>query len=345
MHIYNIKLKYTLHLPLMLILVILLILSSGFVVADNMTVSTIDVGQGDSIFIQFPNSSNMLVDAGDSAHGKTVVSYLNSLKISKIDILVATHPHADHIGGMSDVLGAFKVGKVWDSGYNHGSQMQRQFLQIIKNKNIRYGTPKAGFTEQIGTVRVDVLAPVRSLNGTESDANNNSIILRISYGKVSFLLMGDAETEERATVGHWSGSTVLKVAHHGSRNSTDAGFLKAVAPKIAIISVAAQNSYGHPHQQTMRALKNAKVKVYATATSGTIIISSDGKTLNVKVHGASAAVVPRAIEGGRYIGNVRSHVFHRPTYPSLPAEKNRIYLSSCKDAIAKGFRPCGRCQP
>lgn len=338
----------------------LLLIASTCLCAANLTISAIDVGQGDSILVQFPTGQNMLVDAGDSDHGQTVVSYLQSLKISKIDILVASHPHADHIGGVGDVLSAFSIGKVWDSGYDQGSQVQRRFLQTIKEKGIRYGIPKAGFSEKVGTARIDVLAPVRLLSGTESDTNNNSLILRITYGKISFLLMGDAESEERATVSHWAKSTVLKVAHHGSRNGTDIAFLRAVAPKIAVISVAAQNSYGHPHPETMTALKNAKVKVYTTATSGTVAVSTDGNTIHV-YSATAVSTVPKASGAGEYIGmqaklapskapmvligNKNSHVFHRPTCSSLPAPKNRIMLSSRDEAIAQGFRPCGRCRP
>lgn len=326
-----------------LILTLLLLMTSACLSAANLTLSVIDVGQGDSILVQFPTGQNMLVDAGTSTHGQSVVNYLKFLKISKIDILVASHPHEDHIGGMGDVLSAFTIGKVWDSGYNQGSQVQRRFLQTIKERGIRYGIPKAGFSEKVGDVRVDVLAPVRLI---PDSANNNSLILRITYGKISFLLMGDAESEERSTVGHWSPTTVLKVAHHGSRNGTDAGFLRAVSPKVAVISVAMQNSYGHPHPETMTALRNAKVKVYTTAELGTIAVVTDGTTVRVASHTHTARPAASQTGGaGEYIGNRNSHVFHRPTCSSLPMEKNRVMLSSRDEAIAQGFRPCGRCRP
>jgi len=207
--------------------------------AGQLNLSVIDVGQGDSILVQFPNGEDMLVDAGDRDAGPTVVHYLRSRGVKRIDILVASHPHADHIGGMPSVLAAFPVGKAWDSGYNHGSRTQEDFLRTIKAKGIRFGRPKAGFGEKVGEVAVAVLAPPPTpLLGTESDANNNSLVLRIAYGSVSFLLPGDMEREERATVARWPHSTVLKVAHHGSRNGTDLAFAKAVSPQYAVVSYA-----------------------------------------------------------------------------------------------------------
>jgi competence protein ComEC len=203
--------------------------------SPKLTVSVIDVGQGDSILVQFPDGEDMLIDAGTRDAGQAV---------SKIDILCVTHPHEDHIGGMADVLANFTVEKVWDSGYVHGSKTQERLLQTIKEKGIRYGKPKAGFSQSVGTAKIDVLAPVRELSGTDSDANNNSIVFRISYGKISFLFTGDMEGDERATVGTFPKTTVLKVAHHGSRNGTDRKFLSQVKPQIAIISYAIGNSYG-----------------------------------------------------------------------------------------------------
>jgi len=352
MYTFHSKLRCSLHIPLLLVLLTLISLTSALAMSTPLTVRVMDVGQGDSILVQFPNGCNMLVDAADRSHGRAVVDYLRSLKIKQIDILVATHPHADHIGGMADVLDAFTVGKVWDAGYNHGSEMQRQFLQRIKTAGIRYGTPISGFKEDVGAARIDVLAPVRLISDTNSDANNNSLVLRISYGKVSFLLTGDMETEERATIQSFPSSTVLKVAHHGSSNGTDAQFLRAVSPSIAVISLAAQNDYGHPHPTTLAALKTSGAKVYTTPESGTVVVTTDGDTVSVRTAKesvaapASAAANPPSVSGRQqYIGNLNSHVFHLPSCSSLPAEKNRTYFTSRSGAVSQGYRPCGRCKP
>jgi len=330
----------------------------GVAETPKLVLSVIDVGQGDSILTEFPNGQSMLVDAGSRSSGSTVANYLRQRKVSKIDILVASHPHEDHIGGMLAVLDAFQIGKVWDSGYVHGSRTQENFLGTVRAKGIRFGTPKAGFTQDIGDTRIDVLAPVRALSGTNSDANNNSIVIRLTYGQISFLLTGDMETEERNTVSSWPKTTVLKVAHHGSRNGTDRYFLSAMSPQIAVISYGAGNSYGHPHAETVSALQNAKVKIYSTADSGTVQLSTDGKTVSVKTLGpsqksrigSSSKKQPSLQAGsgdgaGNYIGNVNSKIFHLPNCSSLPAEKNRIYFNTRDEAINQGYRPCKKCNP
>jgi competence protein ComEC len=329
--------------------------------AAQLTVSVIDVGQGDSILVEFPNGQDMLVDAGDRDAGPSVVEYLRSRGVKRIDVLVASHPHADHIGGVARVLAAFPVGKVWDSGYNSGSRAQESFLRAIKAKHIRFGRPKAGFSEKVGGAAVTVLAPPGTpVVGTHSDANNNSLVLRISYGSVSFLLPGDMEREERATVTAWPRSTVLKAAHHGSRNGTDFAFAEAVSPQYAVISCAQANSYGHPHQEALDALQAAGAKILRTAVDGTVVFTTDGKSITyttsraaksgqssrpTRAGAAAAAATPAEDREASYIGNLRSKVFHRPSCGSLPAEKNRVIFRTRDEAIAQGYRPCRNCNP
>lgn len=321
----------------------MLSLSVGFAATEKMTVSFIDVGQGDSILVQFSNGSNMLVDAGDANHGETVVKYLRSLDINKIDILVATHCHMDHIGGMSDVLKNFDIGKAWDSGYDDGSESHKQFLQNLKERSIPYGVPQAGFTQKLGTARIDVLAPVRLISGTKRDANNNSLVLRVTYGKINFLLTGDMEAEECASVVSFSKSTVLKVAHHGSQNGTNTRLLSEVSPKIAVISVTAQNDYGYPHSATLTVLENAKSIVYTTAKNGTVVISTEGNSVSVKALNASSGI-PKTSEGTKqYIGNIKSKVYHISTCDSLPLPKNRVCFKSLDEATAQGYHKHGGC--
>ncbi|MHB1457948.1 MAG: ComEC/Rec2 family competence protein [Armatimonadota bacterium] len=329
---------YGWYLPLLIILLVMLSLSVGLTAAEKMTVSFIDVGQGDSILVQFPNGSNMLVDAGDPNHGETVVKYLRSRNISKIDILVATHCHTDHIGGMPDVLESYKIVKAWESGYDDGSEPRKQFLQNLKDRGIPYGAPKAGFTQKIGSARIDSLAPVRLITGTERDANNNCLVLRISYGKFSLLLTGDMEAEEIASIVPFPQSTVLKVAHHGSRNGTTAKLLKEVSPQIAVISAATQNDYGYPHTDTLAALNDAKSTLYMTSTNGTVIISTDGNAVSSKV-----IPVSQISDNRQYIGNVKSKVYHLPSCDSLPQQRNRVHFNSADEAISQGYHKHGGC--
>lgn len=319
--------------------------------AAGIAMHVIDVGQGDSIFVQFPNGSTMLVDAGPSDAGPTVVRYLKDLGVRKIDILVLTHPHSDHLGGMKDVLDAFEIGKVWDSGYQHGSGLQRRFLETIAKRKIRFGRPKAGFSEHVGAAVVDVLAPVREISGTKGDVNNNCLVLRVSYGRFTALLMADAEREERASVGTFPQSAVLKVSHHGSHNGTDAAFLRQVRPEAAVITCAAENDYGHPHKAAVQALERAGVAWRSTANAGPVVIASDGRELFLKTGTyrpepkPTSAPAPAAGTVGGYIGNSRSKVFHLPTCEGLPDEKKQVRFDDRDDAIRAGYKPCGRCNP
>ena len=308
--------------------------------ASTLTVRVLDVGQGDSIFVGFPEGGAMLVDAGTAEAGPKVVEALRSLGAEKIDILVATHPHSDHIGGMLVVLDAFSVGKVWDSGYVHGTRTQQLFLEAVRDRNIRFGRPKAGFSEEFQGVLIEVLAPVKPISGTNSDANNNSIVLRLSFGEVSFLLTADMETEQRRTVLRFPETTVLKVAHHGSHNGTDARFLAMLRPKLAIISCGEENPYGHPHREAVALLEEAGVDLFTTI-GGDVVVETDGSELTVRK-------VLESEKSGQekerlYIGNRSSRVFHTSACDGLPSDRNRVYFKSAEEAVKAGYRPCGRC--
>jgi competence protein ComEC len=327
-------------------LVLALATAPAWPAASQLCVSVVDVGQGDSILVQFPNGQNMLVDAGDEAAGPTVVRHLRSRGIERIDILVATHPHADHIGGMQAVMTAFAIGKVWDSGYAHGSRTQERFLQVIRDRGIRFGRAKSGFSEAVGGVTVQVLAPPPvPVTGAAADANNSSVVLRLGYGEVSFLLAGDMEREERATRKQWPRSTVLKVAHHGSENGTDPAFARQVSPRFAVISCAQENPYGHPHQETLKALEAAGARVLCTSTDGTVTFTTDGHAISYTTTRAEHRAAQMTGDEQYYIGSARSHVFHRPSCRSLPVPKNRVRLSSREEAIAEGYQPCPKCSP
>ncbi|MHB9025104.1 MAG: ComEC/Rec2 family competence protein [Armatimonadota bacterium] len=320
--------------------------------APKLHVSVIDVGQGDAILVQFPAGVAMLVDAGEKAAGPVVVKYLKSRGINKLDILVVTHPHADHIGGMPDVLKAFPVGRVWDSGYNQGSRTQQDFLALVKKQGLQYGKPKRGFTRDIGAVHLAVLAPgERFLTGTNSDANNNSLVLRFTYDQVSILLAGDMEREAREAWGPWPRSTVLKVSHHGSDNGTDKDFARMVAPRFAIFSYG-KNSYGHPHRDAVNALAGVGAKLYSTHQNGTVIVTTEGKSVAVTALGkaktkrsdSSAASAGGTASSGDdivYITRTGSK-YHRDGCRYLA--RSRIPITR-REAIARGYTPCSVCKP
>lgn len=258
----------------------LVLAAAPLLAATPLSLSVIDVGQGDSLLMQFPNGHTMLIDAGVPTAGPAVVSYLRSRHVTRIDTLVATHPHSDHMGGLPEVVAAFPVGRVWDGGFKRESQTA--FYDALQAKHVPVTTPSAGFTEKIGEVTVTVLGPKTQLTGTRSDPNNNSLVLRLSYRKVSFLLPGDMEAEERASIGPLPASTVLKVAHHGSIFGTDAALLQSVQPRLALISVAAKNDYMEPHPPVLALLAKAGAQLFTTAHHGSILVTTDGATFTVK---------------------------------------------------------------
>lgn len=248
----------------------------------------INVGQGDSILIQSGNGKNMLIDGGTKAQGSKVVNFLKSKGVSKLDVVVATHPDADHIGGLIAVLNNFSVGKFIDSGKVHTTDTYYELLQLIDSKNIAFEVPKTGQMISFDNV-MDV--QVLNANSNASDNNDASLVLKAKYGKVSFLLTGDAGTSiENALISKYDvKSTYLKAGHHGSNTSSSANFINAVYPVGTVLSYGKDNSYGHPHKEVTTRLNNVKSKVYSTALSGDITVTTDGN-----VHSTTAK--PMVIE-------------------------------------------------
>lgn len=251
--------------------------------SGKLAVHFINVGQGDSILLQLPDRQTMLVDAGPNEAGSAVVSYLQEQGVEKIDYLVATHPHADHIGGMDNVIQAFEIGKVYMPRVTTTTESFESVLRSLKAKGLKITPAKAGLTViDQNDLKISFIAPCRS--GYE-ELNDWSVVTRVQFGDTSFLLTGDAQTEseqEMLASGAELRADVLKVGHHGSYSSTTWTFLKAVSPKYAVISVGAGNDYGHPHRETLARLARAGVKVYRTDRDGTVMFVSDGKTLTVK---------------------------------------------------------------
>ncbi|MER2190292.1 MAG: S-layer homology domain-containing protein [Solibacillus sp.] len=266
----------------------------------DMLVHFIDVGQGDSIFIQAPNGHNLLVDAGTKQYGDDVVAYLKSLNVKKIDYVVATHPDADHIGGLEAVLNAFTIGEFINSGKVHTTVTYKSLLETVLNKNIPYTEPSTG----------DLIALDRALNiqvlavdAANNDSNNASIVLKATYNKVSFLLTGDAgvEVEKVITQKYDVAATILKAGHHGSNTSNSLAFLQKVNPEAVILSYGKENSYGHPHSEVIANVKQVGAKAYSTAQDGTIIVKTNGSTYSVDAH---VFTVPENL-----IGDVKSGTY------------------------------------
>jgi competence protein ComEC len=247
----------------------------------DMEVDFIDVGQGDSILITTPNDSTILVDGGRKSEGETVLSYLEEKGTTSLDLVVATHPDADHIGGLIDVLDQIDVKKVLDSGKSHTSQTYLEYLSLIDEKNIPFQIATAG-----EYLDIDPEVEIRVLNSGEgySDNNDASVVLKVSHGEVDYLLTGDAgiEAEENMINANYNlDAEVLKVGHHGSDTSTSQEFVEAVNPIYGILSYGEGNSYGHPHSEVYNRLVNHGVELISTAIGGTIEMQDDGEYIYI----------------------------------------------------------------
>lgn len=251
---------------------------------SNLTMTAIDVGQGDSILLTFPHNESLLVDGGQQVEGPTVVAYLHSLGISHLNGVIATHPDADHIGGLIDVLQSINVDKVYDLGIPKSTATYEKLLRIIKGKNIPYAAPRAGDTINLDAdTTVLVLNPSPPFFPIATDDNDNSIVIKITYQHISYLLTGDAESSAEARmVSMFNCSAyVLKVGHHGSKYSSSATFLNAVKPHIAVISVGAHNRFHHPANETLVRLAAVGAALYRTDLQGTIAVTTNGQTVDV----------------------------------------------------------------
>lgn len=247
-----------------------------------MSVHVMDVGKADSILIQC-NGKTMLVDGGTIDRGEQIAEYLNRRGVKKLDYVVNTHPDDDHIGGLRDVIAQFPVDHYFapyiPKELVPAGDAYLGVQKMLKQKNIITNTPKRGDSFLLGGLNVKVLAPVKVGNST----NNNSIVLRLSYGDTSFLLMGDAEKEEEKDILQSSAelsANVLKVGHHGSSTATTSALINAAKPQYAAISVADDTNH-LPKKDVLKRLNAAGAKIFRTDISGTLIFMSDGKNITV----------------------------------------------------------------
>ncbi|WP_424765721.1 MBL fold metallo-hydrolase [Paenibacillus sp. sgz302251] len=263
---------------LMFVIVLSAIPVYAAVQVKTLKVHFIDVGQGASQLIIGSSGKTILIDAGNNSEEKTIVNYLKKQKIKKIDILIGTHPDADHVGGMDAVVSNFAIGKIYMPKVVSTTKTYEDVLTAIKKKNLKVTTAKAGLTldwEKDATIKM--IAPV----GTYDDSNEMSAVIKLTYGSTSFLFMGDAESKSENDIIKSKEnikSDVLLVGHHGSNSSTSQKFLNAVNPKHAVIQVG-NNSYGHPTNEIIKRLTDKKTKIYRNDKQGTIIFTTDGKKI------------------------------------------------------------------
>ena len=245
---------------------------------DNMlVVHFLDVGQGDCEFIELPNSQCMLIDASTKEYGDDIVEAIKGYGYSEIDYVVATHPHADHIGGMSEVIDSFDIGKIYMPRTSSNSKSFEGLLTSISNKNLSINTAKTGTTIYSDNgINIEILSPISSFY---EETNDYSAVVKLEYGESSFLFMGDAEkpveNELIEKYGYDLDVDVLKAGHHGSRYSSSTEFLDYVTPEYTVISCAKENSYGHPHSETIKRLNNVNTQIFRTYELGNITVSCD----------------------------------------------------------------------
>ena len=333
----------------------------------ELRVSFIDVGQGDSEFIELPNGDTLLIDAGTNETGADVVNYIESLGYSSIDYVVGTHPHEDHIGGLDDVIRTFDVESVYMPKVTADTKTFEDVLDAVAEKGLSINTAKAGVSIVDGEdLSVKMLAPVLD---EYDNTNDYSAVIKVVYGDTSFLFTGDAEEYAEDLITGDVDSDVLKVGHHGSSTSTGEAFLERVSPSYAVISCGLGNSYGHPHTETIEKLGG--IPVLRTDEMGTIVATSEGSEISFRTLGKSDtgnAAQPEApqetdtmaspgydegsvsegldISDG-YILNTNSKKIHLPDCSAVDnmSDSNKAYTDDYDKAISEGYTPCKICNP
>jgi len=294
------KFKWSIKNVIAAILAVLIMLFVPTYINDEkLEIHYIDVGQADSILIMLHDCS-MLIDAGNNGDGDLVVNYLQKQGVTKLNYLVGTHPHEDHIGGLDDVIDNFDIGTVLMPKAQTDTNTFDSVLDSLKAKNLKVATTNIGDTFQLDSAEFTILSVK---NETPDELNLTSIVLRLTYGTQSFLFCGDAEIEneqemlsyyhslqnteienkeERLSSNFSLQSDVIKLGHHGSDTSSCEEFIKTVNPKQAIISVGEDNKYNHPCEVTLKLMEKYNIEVYRTDLNGTIILKSDGKSNTIK---------------------------------------------------------------
>ncbi len=271
--------------------ILLSLLIGGPANAGTLRVDMLDIGQGDAFLLRTPAGKTILIDAGDGKYD--VVPMLRDRGVKSLDLVIATHAHSDHIGGMDEVLDGVPIKLYVDQGLPHTTRTYAMVMERVESHGVAYKTGGAGQLFRLDDgIEIALLGPPKiPLKDTRSDLNSNSVVARVTHGENCFLFTGDAEepTERWLLRQGMEPCEVLKVAHHGSSHSTTDAWLRAVAPEIALISLGEGNPYGHPSRETLGRLERAGAQVYRTDKHGSVTVFSDGKKLTVQAGQARAA--------------------------------------------------------
>ena len=297
----------------------------------QLKVHFIDVNHGDSTLVEC-NGEYMLVDAGEVYAGGTVLLYLAQLGVKKLDVVVSTHPHTDHMSGFATVLPELEVGDVYRSYRAPKDEQYTNFIACLEEKHITSMIPKTGDSFTLGGATVTVIGPVRQY---ADNTNNDSLVLLIRFGATSFLLAADMEKEAEADLiarGTDLHADVLRIGHHGSETSTSKAFLEAVDPSYAVISVGRKNAHNLPDAAPLALLRGLEIPVYRTDRMGTVVATSDGQNITFSWEFDTCHIIDNT-----------TGLLHCPDCPLLPADANRTYFDTKEAAMAESSVLCSRC--
>lgn len=318
--------------------------------SSKLLVHFIDVGQGDSILLE-SKGEFVLIDAGEKEYGSDVVKYIRRRGADELKYVIATHPHTDHIGGLTKVINSVDTLNFITVETDQSTRTWLNVLEAVEKNDVNYIDAVPGATYRFGEASFTILAP---LGSGYTGYNDYSVVTKVTCGEVSFLLTGDAEKtseNEMIDAGENLSADVLKCGHHGSSSSSTAKFLKAVRPGCAVITCGRDNDYGHPHKETLKKLNLLGCQIYRTDQSGTIVARTDGVTITFL--SADGDILGEYIHTDApsaeftYIGNRNSHVFHLPNCAGVKSmsDKNKVEFTTREEAIAEGYTPCSQCEP
>ena len=323
----------------------------------KLIVHFIDVGQGDCSFIELPNGKTMLIDAGESDVADKITTYIFEQGYDKLDYVVATHAHDDHIGAMAEVLNNFPVGDFYTTDFADSKTHSEAVSSTEKSGGTVHKVMAGDVIFNEHNLLIEVVAPKEQ----DDNTNNNSIVIKLTYGENKFLFTGDAEKSEEDDIWTNIKCDVLKVGHHGSSTSSSDNFLKKVEPEFAVISVGLNNSYSHPSPAVTERLNNRNIDIFRTDLQGTIVFTSDGTDISVNVKPWEYTPPADNSESEEsefsnntgsesdssitYVLNTHTKRIHYPWCNSVKDIKgeNKAYTDDLKQAINDGYKSCGNC--